>query len=82
MEWAKVYNEICMYLEKRNQSDYSEYLKEALSIGATGGEIFDIAISRLIELARKNLLDDVLDDVNAIINYAKAIEHLNESFKL
>lgn len=82
MDWTKTYSEICKHLERRSEHHYSEYLQEAYIIGATGGEIFDIAISRLIELARKNLLDDVLDKVNSIVNYAKSIEHLNNDFKI
>lgn len=82
MNWSKIYNEICGYLEQRKLEDHSKYLKEAFVIGATGGEIFDIAITRLIELNRKGLLDGVSDKVLVIINYAKSIEHLSNDFEI
>lgn len=82
MNWSKIYNQICDHLEQRKLGDQAKYLKEALVIGATGGEIFDIAITRLIELKRKGFLEDVSDEVLAIINYAKSIEHLSHDFEI
>ncbi len=82
MDWTKVYNEICINLERNNQHAYSDYLKEAFVLGATGGEIFDIAIYRLIELTRKNLLKVDIDKVYKIVNYAISIGYLNKDFKV
>lgn len=76
MNWSSPYKEICDYLEQNNQKQYSDYLKEALSIGATGGEIFDIAITRLIELRKLHVLDGIAEKVEVILNYAKSIGHL------
>jgi len=81
MNWTTSYNIICAHLARKGLKEYSEYLKEAFLIGATGGEIFDIAITRMIELKRKGLLEDVSNNVIEIINYAKSIDHLNQDFE-
>ncbi len=76
MNWSKIYIEICDHLKDNGKKKYADYLNEALLMGATGGEIFDIAITRLMELQDKKELQEVKDKVNSILNYAKSINHL------
>lgn len=76
MNWSKIYIEICDQLKNTGKKNYADYLNEVLLMGATGGEIFDIAITRLKELQDKKELQEVKDKVNSILNYAKSINHL------
>jgi hypothetical protein len=76
VDWSKTYSKICEQLEQENQQNLSQYLQEALAVGSTGGEIFDIAISRLLELRHRNVSKEVQDMIAEILNYAKSIDHL------
>jgi hypothetical protein len=76
LTWTEQYKKICDSLEITNRADLCGYLNEVFSLGPTGGEIFDIALSRILKLNNEGLLNGIQDEVKAIIDYAKSIGHL------
>jgi len=78
MDWRIELNKIYTVLEENNLKQLLQELQEAQLIGGTGGEIFMIMSSKLIEIKKTNptTYSLIKTEADKIINYGIEIKYL------
>lgn len=83
MNWHNTLKEIFQKLELSGYNKIKEDLHEGKLSGGTGGEIFSIVLTKLIDIKRHNpdVFRVIEKEIEEFIRYAKSINYLNQDFE-
>lgn len=78
MNWHRTLQEIYSKLELNGLGEVSREIKDEQLQGGTGGEIFGLVMTKLIQIKNKRprIYSVIAQEVDALIEYGKSIGYL------